>query len=86
MTSTLEAIGDMCAFGMSASDAWGEALVMKLTSYLTSSQGNVGKLSQRCDKQHRHVHLVWGRARAASEYHRLMIDAMLDGYGMEQLS
>ena len=61
---------DMCAFGMTGSDDKGVAPVKKSTRIMGSSQEVLRRLDRRCAstggvEDHRHVHLIQGRAKAA---------------------
>ena len=65
----------MCAFGMTASDKMGTAPVKKPTRLMSSSEEVLKRMDKRCSNeagqaQHRHVHLVSGRAKAAQVYPR----------------
>ena len=55
----------MCAFGMTATDKKGEALVQKGHSVMSSSDEVLKRISVRCsnetcasEQRHRHVHLI----------------------------
>jgi len=78
-----QATTHMCAFGMKSRDVDGEGLVLKPTRFLTNSEAIKEKLDQKCNRGHRHVHLISGRAAAAAEYPKDLIDAILDGYEVE---
>jgi len=80
----LQAVTHMCAFGMESSDAHGNGLAMKPTRFLTSSQAIFDKLNVKCSRDHRHVHLISGRAAGAAEYPRALVDAILDGIDIEE--
>jgi len=75
-----------CAYGLTSHDEWGEGLVMKPTRIITNSQAIADKLQRRCDRSHRHVQLVSGRAAAAAIYPKELLDAILDGYEIERAS
>ena len=65
--------GDMCPHGMTSVDEYGTAPVLKPTGWLTNSYFISEEVGQRCTNlyeggQHRHVHLVSGKARAAQIY------------------
>ena len=61
---------DMCNFGMTASDEYGEALVRKRTKILTNSSEVAKRVARKCDNSHRHVHLIGGKAKRAQLYPR----------------
>ena len=56
---------DMCDFGIVASDEFGEALVRKRTKILTNSPEIARRVARRCSGDHRHVHLIGGKAKRA---------------------
>ena len=58
----------MCAYGMKSKDKHGLGYAKKPTRFLTNSVVSARALSQRCPGNHRHVHLIEGRARAAAVY------------------
>ena len=58
----------MCAFGMQSRDRHGPGYAKKPTRFLTNSVVSAKALSRRCPNNHRHVHLMEGRARAAAIY------------------
>ena len=65
----------MCAYGMTSSDDMGEGLVKKPTTLMSSSPEVLKRVAARCSnetegEQHRHVHLVQGRAKRAQVYPR----------------
>ena len=56
----------MCAFGMTAKDEQGEALVQKATRVMSSSDEVIKQVTLQCSNRgggriHRHVHLIQGR-------------------------
>ena len=57
---------DMCDFGMTASDEFGEALVRKRTKILTNSAEVARRVARKCSGGHRHVHLIGGKAKGLS--------------------
>ena len=64
---------DMCAFGMTSTDEQGEAPVKKGTRLMSSSDEVLKRFDRKCSNggngtQHRHVHLIQGRAKAAQVY------------------
>ena len=71
---------DMCQFGMKSTDQLGEAYVKKPTTFLTNSLEMSKSLSRRCTPgEHRHVHLMEGRAAAAAIYPPGLCRAVLKG-------
>ena len=68
----------MCAYGMRSTDAHGDGLVYKPTSLATNSQTVADMVVRRCTGGHRHVHLMAGRARAASAYPVALCDKFID--------
>ena len=58
----------MCAFGMKSKDERGEGFAKKPTKFLTNSGEMARALNRQCPGDHRHVHLMAGRARAAAIY------------------
>jgi len=58
----------MCAYGMQSKDKHGPGYAKKPTRFLTNSVVSARALSRRCPENHRHVHLMEGRARAAAVY------------------
>ena len=63
-----EATVHMCMHGLKAEDKEGIAPAMKPTRILTSSVAIRDSVARVCDRSHRHVQLVSGRAAAAQEY------------------
>ena len=70
---------DMCDFGLTASDEFGEALVRKRTKMLTNSPEVARRVARKCTGDHRHVHLVGGRAKRAQLYPRAFSRAVCEG-------
>ena len=69
------AVLHMCAFGMTSTDEIGTGLDKKPTRMISSSLEVLRRIEARCSNelgghQHRHVHLVQGRAKAAQAYPR----------------
>ena len=79
MDGVMTVIEDMCAVGMTSTDATGEAPVLKPTKFMTNCPEIGEELAQSCDKTHRHVQLVNGRAAAAQIYPEKLCLAMLRG-------
>ena len=60
---------DFCQLGMKSEDEHGTGPAQKRTSVMTNSEALAKELSRhRCQRNHRHVPLVDGRARACQEY------------------
>jgi len=79
----------MCAYGMQSEDEHGKGLVKKATRILSSSPEVLKKLAARCsnesgDSQHRHVHLIQGRAKAAQVYPREFSMRVCEGVAAQQ--
>ena len=69
------AVLHMCAYGMSSTEEIGEGLVKKPTRMISSSPEVLRRVEAQCSNelgghQHRHVHLVQGRDKAAQVYPR----------------
>jgi hypothetical protein len=58
----------MCAFGMQSKDKHVPGYAKKPTIFLTNSMMSAKALGRICPGNHRHVHLMEGRARAAAIY------------------
>ena len=58
----------MCAFGLRAEDREGVGLAKKPTRVLTNMPSIAASINRRCVGDHRHVHLVSGKAKAAAKY------------------
>ena len=74
----------MCAFGMTAKDEQGEALVQKATRIMSSSDEIIQEVTLQCSNRgggqiHRHVHLIQGRAKYAQVYPRLFGERLCEG-------
>jgi len=63
-----EVTADQCMYGLVSSDALGEGPAMKPTRFITNSPKIAQSLSTRCDRGHRHVQLLGGRAKEAEQY------------------
>ena len=81
----LQVVSHMCAYGMTATDAQGVGQVLKPTRYLTNCSVMAEKLSYRCSRDHRHVHLMNGRAAAASAYPEGLVDSIIDAIEIKHL-
>ena len=75
---------DMCDFGLTASDEYGEALVRKRTKVLTNSPEVARRIARKCTGDHRHVHLIGGRAKRAQLYPRAFSQAVCEGIAAEK--
>ena len=75
---------DMCDFGMVASDEFGEALVRKRTKVLTNASEVARRIARKCNGQHRHVHLVGGRAKRAQLYPRAFSREVCEGIAAQK--
>ena len=69
----------MCAFGLTSEDWEGEGLVKKPTRVLTNLPSLATALARICSEDHRHVHLMSGRAKAAACYSEEFCNAIIDG-------
>ena len=78
----------MCSFGLGSWDKQGWGLAMKPTRILTNMPSIASSLNRRCTGDHRHVHLMSGRAKAAAAYTEAFCDSIIDGievyYAREQ--
>eukprot|EP00972_Heterocapsa_arctica_P056268 8301268-Heterocapsa_arctica.AAC.1 len=61
-------IGHMCAHGMWQVDDEGPGLIKKATGFLTNIQRIADRIGVRCSGDHRHIHLMGGRATQAQVY------------------
>ena len=86
---------DQCMYGLVSKDAQGEAPAKKPTKFLTNSIAIKNELGMRCDKSHRHVQLMEGRALAAQRYPKglcrtttrgIIMQAKLDAADMMSLN
>ena len=84
---------DMCAFGMTSKDEQGEGLVKKSTRILSSSEEVLRGLDRKCrnkdaakEDQHRHVHLIQGRAKGAQVYPRPFAEEVCKGIAAQKRS
>ena len=66
----------MCAYCMQSKDRHGVGFAMKLARFLTNPIATAKAPSRRCPGNHRHVHLVEGRARAAAIYPQVLLRAI----------
>ena len=79
----------MCAFGMKATDDKGEGLVQKATRVMTSSDEVIKQVGLQCanrggGEQHRHVHLISGRAKYAQVYPRMFGERLCEGIASQK--
>ena len=74
---------DQCEYGLRASDSLGDAPAKKTTKLITNMSMASVTLARRCSGQHRHVHLVNGRAAAAEVYPRELCQAMVETLHLE---
>ena len=65
MPAVERVVGNMCMFDMVQEDNQGIARVKKATGFMTNSACIAGRLRVKCDKMHRHIVLINGRAKAA---------------------
>ena len=73
-------VAHQCMYGLTTPDgAGGELPALKPTRFMTSSKFMADRLSNRCDKSHKHQQLVGGRCAEAAYYPLGLIDAMLHG-------
>ncbi len=75
----MRVVGHMCVHGMKSKDEQGEGLVLKPIGWATNSPYIARELSVRCTKDHRHVQLLSGRARAAQVYPVRLCTSILRG-------
>ena len=82
----IEAVLDMCVFGLSSVDPCGkQGLVRKTTRLLTNSEELANATAHRCRGGHGHVHLLSGRAKRAAIYTSSFCDAVLKGFSFWKL-
>ena len=79
----------MFAFGMTSTDEQGEAPVKKGTRLMSSSGEFLKRVDRKCSNggggtQHRHVHLIQGRAKAAQVYPRELADSLCEGIAAQK--
>ena len=78
-SGVFDVVCDMCCFGLKSSDEVGEGFAKKPTRVLTNCEPIRDMLMRRCDKTHRHVQLVSGRAGPAQEYTAEFCRAIIEG-------
>ena len=69
----------MCAFGLESDDAEGIGLVKKPTRVLTNMPSIASAIDRQCSRDHRHVHLMSGRAKVAAHHSEDFCNAIIDG-------
>ena len=69
----------MCTFGMTQSDAQGEALIKKMTGFMTNSPEIAKQLNSKCSGDHRHIQLFNGRAAKAQVYPDKLCQKIISG-------
>jgi hypothetical protein len=72
-------IAHQCCYGPLAVDDLGPGLVMKPTRFMTNSTKVPDRFSPRCQKDHRHVQLVGGKAAAAAVHPAELCRAIVKG-------
>ena len=77
---------DMCMYGLVSRDEEGEGAAKKPTRILTNRESIRDKLCKRCDRSHRHVALIGGRAGPAQVYPEEFCRAIVDGYRVHLLA
>ena len=73
---------DQCMYGLTSTDKIGRAPAKKPTRFITNMEPALACLSLRCDRNHRHVLLENGRARAAQIYPEKLCKAIIECYIM----
>ena len=71
-----------CRFDLKSTDDIGEGLVKKPTRVITNMGTIAGMIDRQCTGDHRHVHLVSGKAKAAAEYTEEFCKAIVAGVDM----
>ena len=69
----------MCRFGLKSTDSTSQGPVKKPTRVITNMESIAGYLNRQCTGDHRHVHLVSGKAKAAAEYTEDFCKAIVSG-------
>ena len=73
-------VNDQCMFGLLTKGENGKLVpAKKPTRWMTNSVFMVEALNVRCDRQHRHQHLMGGRAADAAFYPPKLLQAILRG-------
>ena len=71
--------GDMCEFEMTQEDGQGVGRIRKSTGFATNAPQLARRLAKTCTGQHRHIHLIGGRAKAAEIYPPKLCKAIIEG-------
>ena len=71
---------DQCMYGLVSEDQEGVAPARKTTRIATNLWGAERLLSTRCNRAHRHVQLVDGKAKKAQEYLGVLCQSFVDAY------
>ncbi len=71
--------GNMCMFGMTQEAEGSSGLVKKDTKFMTNAIMIAERLNKVCDKMHKHVQLIRGRAKKAQVYPEELCAQMLRG-------
>ena len=83
MAGVLTVVMDQCMFGLETKSSDGSRLpAKKPTKWMTNSPFMIDALDARCDKSHKHQHLVGGRAADAAFYPPKLLRAILRGMAM----
>jgi hypothetical protein len=61
-------VADQCQYGLTSKDELGVGAARKATRFLTNAPYIAEELNKRCPGDHRHVHLISGRASGAQRY------------------
>ncbi len=72
-------VADQCQYGLTSVDEQGPGAARKTTRFLTNSPHIAAELDRKCPGNHRHVHLVNGRAAAAQRYPKDLCEAICRG-------
>ena len=79
MPGVIRVKGDMCEFEMTQVDGQGVGRIKKSTGFATNAPELGRALSQTCSRQHRHIPLIGGRAKAAEIYPPRLCKAIIEG-------
>jgi hypothetical protein len=71
--------GNMCMFGMKQEAEGSSGLVKKDTKFMTNAIMIAERLNRVCDKTHKHIQLIGGRAKKAQVYPEELCAQMLRG-------
>ena len=75
----IDVVLHMCAFGLRAEDREGVGLAKKPTRILTNMPSIAAALDRQCSADHRHVHLISGKAKMAAKYTDEFCSAVVNG-------